>query len=394
MKPPQWLGAAILASVLVIVLAKLGSTPGPPTPPVTVVQGLGGNLKVAFLGHPEVQRILRDDFGLEIEFRGGATTEIACPSDPHAHDEIDFLWLGEQSQIPIYEKCMSRDDDWDNIFLSPMVIYSWADIIDALVQEGVARQDASGAYFVDMPKLLALLESDKTWKDIGFPHQPNQVKVYPTDPDGSSSGRSFAALLGNTMNCLQVVDSSTIATVLSSIFDYYQEIGYLEPSSKDMFESYMTQGMGGRPMVALIESQISEYLYDYKQSHTEAEYQAEVKKIQDNVRMLYPEPTVWTAHPVVARTELGERVMKALLDPRLQALGWEVSGFRPAVSGVGIDMTQSAVPGILPQIDSVIDMPGEAAMELIKDATKNDPGKGAPRRNCTNVAPAASPSAP
>ena len=290
----------------------------------------------------------------------------------------------------MYEECQNRDDPYRNVFLSPMVIYSWADTIDALVREGIARKDVSGAYFLDMPKLLELLESGKTWKDLGFPHRPTTVKVHATDPDASSSGRIFAGLLANTMNCLEVVQPATVNAVLFSIFDYYQGIGFLEPSSLQLFGSYLTLGEGARPMVALIESQISDYLYDYSQEHTPAEYERELQRVSENVRMLYLEPTVWTSHPVIARTEEGERVMQALLDPDLQRLGWEVTGFRPAVPGVTIDITKSAVPGILPEIDSVIDTPGDAVMAQIKDATKNDPGPGEPRRDCAATVPGAS----
>jgi hypothetical protein len=394
MKPPQWLGAIILSTVLVIAIAdRFIPTPEPAGPDVIQVHGHVGNLKVPFFNHPEVQRILREKYGLELSVEGMATTEMLCPDDPHDLDDVDFLFAGEQSQIAIYEACQNRDDPHRNVFLSPMVIYSWADSIDALVREGIARKDDSGAYYIDMPLLLDLLESGRTWKDLGFPHRPMAVKVYPTDPDISSSGRTFAGLLANTMNCLEVVDLDTVDTVLPSIFDYYQRVGFLEPSSEALFRSYMTLGEGARPLVALIESQISEYLYDFAQKHTPAEYALELQRVSDHVRMLYPEPTVWTSHPVIARTAEGERVLQALLDPELQQLGWEITGFRPAVPGVMIDITKSAVPGILPAIESVIDTPGDALMALIKEATKNDPGPGHPRRDCGVEVPGASPSA-
>ena len=395
MKPPQWLGAMILTSVLVIVIASgVSPSPGPPKPDVIKVHGHIGNLKVPLFNHPEFKRILLERYGLEYSVEGMATTEMLCPKDPHDLDDVDFLVAGDQSQIAIYEDCQNRDDPYRNFLLSPMVIYSWADTIDALVREDIARKDASGAYFIDMPRLLGLLESGKTWKDLGFPHRPSAIKVYPTDPDLSSSGRIFAGLLTNTMNCLNVVQPATLNMVLPSIFAYYQSVGYLEPSSLQLFNSYLTLGEGARPMVALIESQISDYLYAYSQEHTPEEYERELQRISEHVRMLYPEPTVWTSHPVIARTEAGELMMKALLDPDLQQLGWELTGFRPAVPGVAIDISKSAVPGIVPEIDSVIDTPGDAVMAQIKDATKNDPGPGDPRRVCDETAPVASPGSP
>jgi hypothetical protein len=265
-----------------------------------------------------------------------------------------------------------------------MVIYSWTDTIDALEREGIARQDGSGAYFIDMPKLLELLESGATWKNLGFPNRPNTVKVYPTNPELSSSGRTFAALLANTMNCLQVVGATTVDTVTPSIYAYYQSVGFLEQSSEALFRSYLTLGEGARAMVALIESQLAEYLIVHPD---------DADLIRANVRMLYPEPTVWTSHPVIARTEAGKQMMQALLDSDLQRLAWEITGFRPALPGVDIDVTTLGVPGILPKIDSTIDSPGEDAMAQITAATTSDPGPGSPRRDCTGAVSDASPAA-
>lgn len=382
MKPTQLLGAGVLACVLI--LAAIGSLwpAGPVVADTVLVKGHVGNLKVPYFAHPEVQRILREKYAIEVDVEGMATTEMLCPENPADLEEVDFLFAGEQSQIAMYEECQNRRDPHRNIFLSPMVIYSWTDTIDALEREGIARKDDSGAYFIDMPKLLALLESGATWEDLGFPHRPTTVKVYPTDPDRSSSGRTFAALLANTMNCLQVVDTDTVSSVLPSIFDYFSKVGFLEPSSEALFRSYLTLGEGARPLVALIESQLADYLIDHPEDQ---------QLIRDNVRMLYPEPTVWTSHPVIARTENGEKLMQALLDPELQQLGWEITGFRPAVPGVDIDVAKSGVPGILPNIDSIIDSPGDAVMAQIKTATKNDPGPGDPRRDCSEVPAGASP---
>lgn len=392
MKPTQRLGAAILVGVLAIVLISLPvHGDDPRTPDLIQVRGHVGNLKVPFFNHPEVKRILRERYGLEVTVEGMATTDMLCPDDPAELDGVDFLFAGEQSQIAIYEDCQNRNDPWRNVFLSPMVIYSWTDTIDTLVQHDVARRDESGAYYVDMPKLLGLLESGQTWNQLGFEHRPSVIKVQATDPDQSSSGRMFAGLMANTMNCLEVVDSSTIDATLPGVYSYFQGLGYLEPSSLALFQSYLTLGEGARPMVALIESQIAEYLNDFQAKHTQAEYEQELQHVRDRVRMLYPEPTVWTSHPVIARTANGERLMQALLDPELQRLGWEITGFRPAVSGVGIDIATSNVPGILPEIVSVIDTPGDQAMTRIKYATRHDPGAGRPRRDCAAITVAVSP---
>ena len=372
MKPPQWLGAGILASVAAIVLALMLIPDFGPEP--ILIRGHVGNLKVPYFENPEVQRILRDKYGLVVEVNGMATTEMLCPGDPATLDGVDFLLAGEMSQVATYEECQNRQDPYKPVFLSPMVIYSWADTIDALVKIGVASQDESGAYHVDMLELLELMESDTTWEDLGLAGRPSQIFVHVTDPQRSSSGGTFSGLLANTMNCVEVVDSKTVEPVLPRIFTYYQGVGYLEPSSEALFRSYLTQGEGARPLVALLESQLSDYLYANPD---------DADAVAQMVRMLYPTPTVWTSHPFIARTELGEQLMDAMLDPELQQLGWEITGFRPSVPGVDIEVANSVVPGILPVITSVIDLPSKQILDLIKAATTTQPPDSrVPQRDC------------
>src|SRR6478736_2820480 len=106
MKPPQWLGAGILASVAAIVLALMLIPDSGPEP--ILIRGHVGNLKVPYFKNPEVQRILRDKYGLVVEVNGMATTEMLCPGDPATLDGVDFLLAGEMSQVATYEECQNR----------------------------------------------------------------------------------------------------------------------------------------------------------------------------------------------------------------------------------------------------------------------------------------------
>ena len=79
MKPPQWLGAVILTSVLVIVIASgVSPSPDPLDPDVIQVHGHIGNLKVPLFNHPEFKRILLERYGLEYTVEGMATTECCA----------------------------------------------------------------------------------------------------------------------------------------------------------------------------------------------------------------------------------------------------------------------------------------------------------------------------
>src|SRR5690606_27493384 len=82
MKPTQQLGAGVLCCVLI--LAAIGNFwPSPePKSDTILIKGHVGNLKVPYFAHPEVQRILRERYGIEVDVIGMATTEMLCPKDP------------------------------------------------------------------------------------------------------------------------------------------------------------------------------------------------------------------------------------------------------------------------------------------------------------------------
>ena len=76
------------------------------------------------------------------------------------------------------------------------------------------------------------------------------------------------------------------------------------------------------------------------------------EQIQQHIVVLYPEPTTWSEHPVLALNANGKKLLDALHDDEeLRKIAVESHGFRSALSGV----TGNAVA-----VDSTVPMPGEA----------------------------------
>ena len=94
MKPPQWLGAGMLASVVAIVLVLLLLPDSGPA--AVVIRGHVGNLKVPYFENPEVQRILREKVrsaswrSRGVPNRGDALSERSVVTDG-----VDFLFMRE-----------------------------------------------------------------------------------------------------------------------------------------------------------------------------------------------------------------------------------------------------------------------------------------------------------
>lgn len=362
MMPRQRLGAVVLlvaAIVVAIVVADPGnlrrSAADSRGDDLTVVKGYGGALKVSFLTDPEVVTILEDRYGLQVEITKAGSIEMLCDLPL---DGMDFIWAGDQSSLAIYSDCGGTMVQSGNVYNSPVVLYSWAPIVDALADAGIARIESDGAYSVNFNQLVTLISEGTTWEEIGVEGMHGRVTIHTTDPARSNSGYLFAGLLANAMNGGEVVNEASVEPLLGDINAVFDRLGYMESTSGDLFEQFLTTGIGAKPIVAGYESQLLEFLLanpGYRDQVTE------------EVRILYPRPTVWASHPMVARTGQGALLLEALKDPDIQHIAWAKHGHRSGVAKVRNDLAAIGVPGLTSTISSVVDMPGASTMTRILD---------------------------
>ncbi len=353
----QWLGAGLLLAVILVVLA-VTMWPDEPKPNpadragLTVVKGYLGPLKVDLINNPQVEKILAERYGLRVEATQVPSIEMVCNMPL---DGIDFLWPGDQLALAMYRERGGTAVRTDSIFNSPIVLYSWAPIVDALVAMGLARAEQGGAYYsFDLVHFIDLVRQGKTWADIGLPDLNGRLRIRTSDPTQSNSGLLFAGLLANVLNGGEVTDATTVVPLLPTIASFF--VGLMPTATIDLFEQFLTQGMGASPIIAAYESQIIEFILRNPSKRDQ---------INREVRILYPRPTVWATHPLIARTEQGARLLQAVKDPEIQRLAWEQNGFRPGIAEVDVDPNVFQIAGIPPQITSVIDMPARRVMDQI-----------------------------
>jgi hypothetical protein len=352
------LGAAILVAVILTVIAVRAFGAGEPGPDedLIVVDGYGGPLKYNFLTDPQVAAILAERYGLTVDLTPiGSIAMLGKACDGSLKETDDFLWAGDQSTLDIYRGCGGAEVGADNVYLSPLVIYSWTEIVDALVAAGIATAQADGTYTIDAARLVEFLMGGGTFDQLGLTKYHGEILVHTSDPGKSNSGFLFAGLLANILNGGKVVTATTVDPLLPDVAAYFHRLGFMEETSGELFAQFMMTGPGAKPMLVGYESQVSEFLVSYPT------YRDQVVR---EVRLLYPQPTIWATHPLIARTDHGELLLNALKDPDIQRLAWERHGQRPGVLGIPIDAT----PGILQQITSVIDMPAAQVMDTIREA--------------------------
>src|SRR5262249_40823222 len=132
-------------------------------------------------------------------------------------------------------------------------------------------------------------------------------------------------------------------------------MGLKETSSGDIFQHFMSQGVGAYPLMVVYENQFLEALA------------SDEGTLRAQVRVLYPEPTVWASHPFIALTANGRRLMEALQDPVLQKLFWTGHGFRSATPGAMNDPEVFKVRGVPQQIVSAMPTPEWEVMQRITE---------------------------
>ena len=112
----------------------------------------------------------------------------------------------------------------------------------------------------------------------------------------------------------------------------------------DLFERYLKTGMGGEPMIVDYEKSI----IDFANKTPDA-----FNQVKDDIRILYPTPTIWNSHCFAAFTENGQKLYEALNDPEIGQIAWEKYGFRTGVTGGTYDVSNIGI-GVPQTIKSTV----------------------------------------
>ena len=301
-----------------------------------VLRGSIGGEKSALLADPAFVQLLKARYGLVLETDKRGSLEMVTDSD---NTGKDFLWPSSAVALALYKDSGKPLVASENVLNSPLVLYTWAKVADTLERQKL-----------DFPKLITAAEAGKSWKDLGLPELYGKVVLYTTDPVKSSSGNLYAGLLQTLLG----TDSTPRVKALIAAQ------GFQESSSDTLFTQYVSRGIGDKPIIVGYEAQ----LIDFARTSPE-KYAAQ----RAQLRVLYPKPTVWSSHPILALTDNGKKLIAALQDPEIQKLAWERHGFRSA-TGVVNEPKACGVEGVPATIESVVPVPDSKHMQTLLDALR------------------------
>ena len=226
---------------------------------------------------------------------------------------------------------------------TPIVIYSWSKVVDALVKEQIVTE-TDGVYFItDMNKLINYILEGKKWKDIGLDNLYGTINIASTDPVSSSPGATYYGLLLSILSEAQVT-TENINNNLPKLKNFYTKSGYMNNTPADLFERYLKTGMGGEPMIVDYEKS----MIDFANSSPDA-----FNQVKNDIRILYPSPTIWNSHCFMVFTDAGAKLYKALNDKEIAEIAWSKYGFRTGVTGGTYDVSNIGL-GVPQTISSTV----------------------------------------
>ena len=343
----------------------------------TVYVATGGG-KEDFLADEDVQKILKKKYKLNVVFdnwSNGKTVQIPLirESVGLGNDTISSKISGGDNSYTIHSDGVST---YDALFTSdqrfydyyklwpdkekneaerynvkggsltlntPIVIYSWGKIVDALKNEGIVTETDGVYYISDMNKLMNYILEGKKWSDIGLNELYGKINIASTDPVTSSPGATYYGLLLSTLSEVLVTDEN-INENLPKLKQFYIKSGYMNNTPADLFERYLKTGMGGQPMIVDYEKSIIDFANSNKEGFSQ---------VKDDIRVLYPSPTIWNSHCYAYFTDKGKKLYDAFDDKEIQQIAWEKYGFRTGITGGSYDVSSIGI-GVPQTITSTV----------------------------------------
>lgn len=282
---------------------------------VIEVKGMIGSEKESFFADPQVIEMLLKK-GIRVKAEKVGSREISS-RDLTGYD-FGFP-AGLPAAISLQKK--SKAKQTYPTFFTPMAVASWKQLLPVLEGEGIVKKSNDAYYIIDMKRLLELSEKGARWRDLKNNTAyatGKSILISSTDVRKSNSAAMYLSLASYVVNGNNVVDNNDdAAKIMPFLSSLFLRQGLQESSSSGPFEDYTTMGLGKAPLVMIYESQF-------------LEYQSKRAQPNEDMVLLYPQPTIYTKHIVVPFTPNGQRLGELLSsDADLQKLAAQY-GYRTA----------------------------------------------------------------
>ncbi|MFD9689671.1 hypothetical protein ACFXPX_21480 [Kitasatospora sp. NPDC059146] len=294
------------------------------------VTGLIGSEKRAFFESPEVKAELAKQ---GVEVHADSTGSWTMSEQARSASGLDFAFPASTAPAREIQRNWGLQDSPLVPFYSPLVVVAHAPVAQILRDSNLAAlDDASGVWTFRMDEYVNALKKGSKWQDLpgakGHAELSGPIFVTTTDPESSSSGALYVALLSYVLNGnLVVSDDQGVEAARPVLYQATALQGGQKSSSDEPFRDFLA-GVGN-PLIFGYESQV-------------AAMAVQGQPTGDMV-VMYPDTTAYSDHTIIARTENGRKLAGLLQnDPALIALEIRF-GFRPQA---GHDAFADRVKGV------------------------------------------------
>lgn len=315
--------------------------------------GFVGGEKKAFLANPRTIDALAG-LGFALNGRQAGSVEMVRSPELLAQSP-DFLWPSSSVMVEIAQGSNVQVRRSQVILNSPIVIYSWSNVVDGLAKAGLVTRPSSAFAQIDLAAFIKAMMADATWASLGVAELFGKARLTSTDPNRSNSGFMFAGLAANLL-AGDVVSSATLDGVAGNVETLFRRMGYKSYSSGSLFEDYLAGGPGAYPMVVGYENQLIEWILADPARWTR------IANGANRPVALYPVPTVYSAHPLLSLKPGADGLIDALTGSELQEIAWTDHGFRGPLGAPGDGANPEITAMIPPRLDAITPMPEAAVM--------------------------------
>lgn len=285
---------------------------------VVTVSGLIGSEKQDFFNDPEVTNILASKYKLKVDTQSAGSRSIATEGGKKGKaDQYDFVFPSGSPTADKIKKDFKVKNSY-RVFFTPMAVASWKPVVDVLEKNAIVKKTNNHYRIIDMGKLQDLMTQQTRWQDL--PNNDSfkvgrKVLIKSTNIASSNSASMYLSLASYLANNKSIVENdSQIVQVIPKVTPLFTGQGYMAGSSATPFEDYLNKGQGDSPLVMIYEAQFLA--------------QAQQGSVRPDMVLLYPEPTIYTDHTLLAMNDNGKKLGEALTtDPDLQKLAIKY-GFR------------------------------------------------------------------
>jgi len=364
------IGIVIVVAVIVIaIIIKMSLNGGNGAKLEKVYVATGGG-KEDFIADEDVTKIIQKEYKLDIVYdswSNGKTVSIplvreAIGKGNNSIPESD--WSVRNDSCSKYDALFTSDERFYNYYKlypkkdeaeryqvmdgsltlnTPIVIYSWKDVANALAKQGIVTKRGNVYYITNMNKLLNLILEGKSWSDIGLNSIYGKINIYSTDPVTSSPGATYYGLLLSIMTNGDL-SADNVKRVLPKLRNFYIKSGYMNNTPADLFELYLKTGEGAKPMIVDYEKSIVELANKDRDAY---------ESVKDQMVIMYPTPTIWNSHCIATFSDKGNEFLKVFDNKEVQKLAWTKYGFRVGTTGGSYKVSDAKVDGIPQNITSV-----------------------------------------